>query len=70
VSSGNRIVYRLSMRGNRRLNHAIRMAAVTQVRYRHSDGRACYDKKIAEARPAKRHCAPSSGRSATPSTST
>jgi transposase len=43
VSSGNRIVHRLSMRGNRRLNHAIHMAAVTQVRYQHSSGRAYYD---------------------------
>jgi len=32
VSSGNRKVYRLSLRGNRRLNHAIHMAAVTQIR--------------------------------------
>jgi transposase len=53
VSSGNRIIYRLSMRGNRRLNHAIHMAAVTQIRYRHSDGRACYDKKIAEGKTGK-----------------
>ena len=50
VSSGNRVIYRLSMRGNRRLNHAIHMAAVTQVRYRHSPGRAYYDKKIAEGK--------------------
>jgi transposase len=40
VSSGNRKIYRLSRRGNRRLNHAIHMAAVTQIRHRHSDGRA------------------------------
>ena len=33
VSSGNRVIYRLSMRGNRRLNHAIHMAAITQIRY-------------------------------------
>jgi transposase len=33
VSSGQRTVYRLSRRGNRRLNHAIHMAAVTQVRH-------------------------------------
>jgi hypothetical protein len=31
VSSGKRKIYRLSRRGNRRLNHAIHMAAVTQV---------------------------------------
>jgi transposase len=53
VSSGNRIIYRLSMRGNRRLNHAIHMAAVTQIRYKHSDGRAYYDKKIAEGKTGK-----------------
>ncbi len=50
VSSGNRVIYRLSLRGNRRLNHAIHMAAVTQIRYKHSPGRACYDKKIAEGK--------------------
>jgi transposase len=53
VSTGNRIVHRLSMRGNRRLNHAIHMAAVTQIRYQHSDGRAYYDKKIAEGKTGK-----------------
>ena len=53
VSSGNRIIYRLSLRGNRRLNHAIHMAAITQVRYRHSPGRAYYDKKIAEGKTGK-----------------
>ena len=50
VSSGNRVICRLSLRGNRRLNHAIHMAAVTQIRYKHSPGRACYDKKIASSR--------------------
>ena len=53
MSSGNRVTYRLSMRGNRRLNHAIHMAAITQIRYQHSDGRACYDKKIAEGKTGK-----------------
>ena len=38
VSSGNRKVYRLSRRGNRRINRAIHMAAVTQVRHPHSKG--------------------------------
>jgi transposase len=50
VSSGPRKVYRLSRRGNRRLNHAIHMAAVTQIRYRHSQGRAYYDRKRAEGK--------------------
>ena len=31
ISSGSRKIYRLSMRGNRRLNHAIHMAAVTRT---------------------------------------
>jgi transposase len=53
VSSGNRVIHRLSQRGNRRMNHAIHMAAVTQIRHRHSDGRAYYDKKIAEGKTGK-----------------
>jgi transposase len=53
VSSGGRKACRLSRRGNRRLNHAIHMAAVTQIRYRHSPGRACYDKKLAEGKTPK-----------------
>jgi transposase len=53
VSSGGRKVYRLSLRGNRRINHAIHMAAVTQIRHSHSDGRAYYEKKIAEGKTHK-----------------
>jgi transposase len=53
VSSGPRKIYRLSRRGNRRLNHAIHMAAVTQIGHRHSEGRACYDKKLAEGKTPK-----------------
>jgi transposase len=53
VSSGPRKIYRLSRRGNRRLNHAIHMAAVTQIHHRHSDGRAYYDKKLAEGKTSK-----------------
>ncbi len=53
VSSGNRKICRLSRRGNRRLNHAIHMAAVTQIRHPHSDGRACYDRKLAEGKTRK-----------------
>jgi hypothetical protein len=53
VSSGPRKIYRLSRRGNRRLNHAVHMAAVTQVRHRHSQGRAYYDKKLAEGKTPK-----------------
>ena len=53
VSSGGRKVYRLSLRGNRRLNHAIHMAAITQLRYKHSQGRAYYEKKLAEGKTHK-----------------
>ena len=53
VSSGPRKIYRQSRRGNRRLNHAIHMAAVTQVGHRHSEGRAYYDKKLAEGKTPK-----------------
>jgi hypothetical protein len=35
------------------MNHAIHMAAVTQVRNKHSAGRAYYDKKIAEGKTPK-----------------
>jgi len=53
VSSGPRKIYRLSRRGNRRPSHAIHMAAVTQIRHRHSEGRACYDRKLAEGKTPK-----------------
>jgi transposase len=53
VSSGPRKIYRLSRRGNRRLNHAIHMAAVTQIGHRNSQGRAYYDKKLAEGQTPK-----------------
>ena len=53
VSSGGRKVYRLSRRGNRRLNHAIHMAAVTQIRHPGSEGRAYFDKKLAAGKTRK-----------------
>jgi transposase len=53
VSSGNRKVHRLSLRGNRRINHALHMAAITQLRHKHSEGRAYYDKKVAEGKTRK-----------------
>jgi transposase len=53
VSSGSRTIYRLSRRGNRRLNHVARMAAVTQIRYRHSEGRTYYERKVAEGKSPK-----------------
>ena len=54
VSSGNRKIHRLSLRGNRRINHAIHMAAITQIRHKHSEGRAYYDKKAGRGQDAQR----------------
>jgi len=68
VSSGGRKTHRLSLKRNRRVNHAIHMAAVTQIRHKHSDGRAYYDKKIAEGKPTRRRSGPSNAASATLST--
>jgi transposase len=53
VSSGGRKVWRLSRRGNRTLNHVIHMAAIAQIRWRHSPGRAYYDRKITEGKTKK-----------------
>jgi transposase len=53
VSSGNRKIHRLSLRGNRRVHHAIHMAAITQIRHKHSEGRAYYDKKVGEGKTRK-----------------
>jgi hypothetical protein len=48
-----RKVHRLSLRGKRQLNHAIHIAAVTQIRHPHSEGRGYYDRKIAEGKTGK-----------------
>src|SRR6266436_6325982 len=53
VSSGNHKIHRLSLRGNRRINHAIHMAAITQLSHKHSDGRTYYEKKLAEGKTHK-----------------
>ena len=52
-SSAGRKTHRLSRRGNRKLNHAIHMAAVTQVRHTHSPGRGYYERKLAEGKTRK-----------------
>jgi transposase len=48
ASSGNRNIHRLSRRGNRRLNYAIHMAALVQIRHHDSAGRIYYDHKRAD----------------------
>ena len=53
ASSGPHKIHRLSRRGNRQLNHAIHIVAVTQIRNRHTPGRAYYDRKIAEGKSPK-----------------
>ena len=53
VSSGGRNRHRLSRRGNRQLNYAIHIAAISQIRFAHSPGRAFYDRKVAEGHTGK-----------------
>ena len=50
LSSGGRIVHRLSRRGNRHLNHAIHMVAICQIRQTDSVGRAYFERKVAEGK--------------------
>lgn len=50
VASGERTRHRLSRAGDRQLNSAIHLVAVTQVRMRNSIGRRYYDTKIAEGK--------------------
>ena len=49
VSSGEVVRHRLSLAGNRRLNHALHMIAINQVRYEGKGG-IYYRKKIAEGK--------------------
>ena len=50
IASGEASRHRLSRSGDRQLNSAIHLIAVTQVRMKHSAGRAYFDKKIAEGK--------------------
>ena len=52
VSSAGNTRHRLNLRGNRILNHAIHIPAVTQLRH-DTNGRAYFDKKIAEGKTSK-----------------
>jgi len=53
VSSGDQVRHRLSRAGNRRINHALHMMAVTQIRYPYTDGRRYYERKRAEGKTPK-----------------
>lgn len=52
ASSGPKVRHRLNPRGNRHLNHALHMAAVTQIRH-DTPGRAYLDRKVAEGKTRK-----------------
>ena len=52
ASSGPRKRHRLNPRGNRKLNHAMHLIAVTQIRH-DTPGRVYYERKIAEGKTKK-----------------
>jgi len=53
LSSGGRVVHRLSQRGSRQLNHAVLMAAICQIRQSGSEGRTYFERKVAESKTKK-----------------
>jgi transposase len=52
ASSGDKRRHRLNPRGNRKLNHALHIAAICQLRHP-GEGRVYYQKKIAEGKTSK-----------------
>lgn len=52
TSSAGRVRHRLNLRGNRTLNFAIHIAAITQIRTS-GEGRVFYDRKVAENKTSK-----------------
>lgn len=53
ASSGEQVRHRLSRAGNRRINHALHMMAVTQIRQPDSPGRGYYERKRLEGKTPK-----------------
>ena len=53
ASSGEQVRHRLSRAGNRRINHALHMMAVTQIRYPGTPGRLYYERKRTEGKTPK-----------------
>jgi len=53
ASSGEQIRHRLSRAGNRRINHALHMMAVTQIRYPATPGRLYHERKRREGKTPK-----------------
>lgn len=52
-SSGGRTVHRVSERGCRKLNHALHMAAICQIRQSASEGRIYFERRVAEGKTKK-----------------
>jgi transposase len=52
ASSGPRVRHRLNPRGNRQINHALHLVAVTQIA-RDTPGRAYYEQKLAEGKSSR-----------------
>ena len=46
-------MHRVSRRGSRRLNHALHMAAITQIRNPGVEGRIYFERKVAEGKTKK-----------------
>ena len=53
ASSGSKKRHRLNPRGNRMLNHALHLIAITQLRYPGTEGRIFYERKLAEGKTKK-----------------
>jgi transposase len=53
ASSGDQVRHRLSRAGNRRINHALHMMAVTQIRQPNSPGRGYYERKRLDGKTPK-----------------
>jgi transposase len=50
ASSGDQTAHRLSRAGNRRINRALHIMAVVQLRHPSTDGRRYYDRRVAEGK--------------------
>jgi hypothetical protein len=53
ASSGTKKRHRLNPRGNRMLNHALHLIAITQLRYPNTEGRLFYERKLTEGKTKK-----------------
>lgn len=53
ASSGHKKRHRLNPRGNRMLNHALHLIAITQLRYPTTEGRVFYERKLEEGKTKK-----------------